>query len=181
MPRVYERLFDYEEARLRRANGESVANLADEYGVTKNAIYRATTPGRIAWEVEYHRRWRITVCSVCGGPATKRHGFEPRCIDCFAIANSVTVGDGELRCNTCHEWKPDSAYPWNSAGPKHRRGRHQTCRTCHTELKRRQRERLKVPCVRCGKPRLPKSEIGGSHPDTGLCLTCYRQRGRAAA
>lgn len=181
MPRVYERRFDYEEARLRRANGELVSALAAEYGVTAAAIYRATTPGLPQRQVAYHREWRKTVCTVCGSPAQKAafRGDGPRCKPCADDARATSVREGELQCVTCRQWKLDREFAFSAAARDRRRGRHQCCRACATALRREYRERKKIPCVACGKPRLPASEIGRGR-DTGLCLSCYRARKVAA-
>jgi hypothetical protein len=178
--RVYERRFDHEEATRRRQEGVPVTQLADEYGVGTTAIYFATTPDRNPSRVARQRQWRLTQCSVCGGPAQKQtyRGDAPRCRSCAAAASATSVRGDTLHCCTCDRWLPDSAFP-SDRRQRARRYRHRQCTACQTAARTAYRERKKVPCSRCGKPCLPKSEKAAAKnrahlQDTGLCGACYR-------
>lgn len=111
--------------------------------------------------------------------ALERLGVEMRA----KVAPSVR--ESELRCATCREWKPDEAFSLSRTVTPARRGRHRTCSTCATAVRRDYRNRHKIPCDRCGAPRLPQSEKNGGTRaatvrDTGLCITCYRDERTAA-
>lgn len=77
-------------------------------------------------------------------------------------------------CRTCKTFKYPEAF---GAGVKFKdvrpQGFHESCRVCLTKLRQDYRERHKVPCDRCGKPRLPAGEKGSRKNDSGLCKACY--------
>lgn len=183
------RAFDHEGAVRRHGEGESIAALAVEYGVSKSAIYQAierVDPERHERALAYHRTWqssrfRRPCIRGCGRLAWHQAGREGVCIRCRNAERTTTVGEHVLLCTRCGEWKPDEAFPMGGHRKIGRRGRHSTCRGCQAEVKREYRERRKVPCVRCGKPCLPASEKGRRAADTGLCLPCYRESVRRAA
>lgn len=187
--RVYARRFDHEEARARHLAGESIKVLAAEYGVTYRAVHQVVTPGEQARTAEYNRAWRTTSCEVCGGEAMrlitgkieKNPDGRVLCLSCRGKERreNVIVGAHDVvvfvRCATCGEWKDPDAFPRGSRYPDLREGGfHNQCRTCQTVARQAYRERHKVPCIRCGTPRLPANEKGGRRTDTGLCLACYR-------
>jgi hypothetical protein len=151
--RTYVRLFYHEEARRRYEAGERVADLAVEYGVTKNAIYFAVKPEWKAKNVANHRRWRTGRCEVCGGPAMRLVSGKKEtnpdgrvlCKNCRAKENRTRFVeiDGVLhaRCmSICHDFKPLDEF----VGGVHFKdirpnGVHGCCRSCTAELKRRYR------------------------------------------
>ena len=62
------------------------------------------------------------------------------------------------------------------------RGDGRYCRECDRLRKQQEREARKTPCGECGKPKLSRLDSGGGRwNDSGLCLECYRMRGRRAA
>ncbi len=79
--------------------------------------------------------------------------------------------DDALQCITCREWKWDIEFPWHR-GEDYRRGRHTTCRNCHTLIKRAYRERTRVPCSGgCGGLANSADTRPGAKP---RCVKCYR-------
>ena len=144
MPRVYERKFDWDEARRRYAAGESIADIARRLGVTWMAVGRVVIPGKEAAMAAYHREYqRRGKCDDCGGPMNQvaRNNGSTRCKTCADLAQATSVRPDELRCITCREWKPDEAFPFNRSEGWTRRGRHQQCRACLTVARRNHRQR----------------------------------------
>jgi hypothetical protein len=158
--RVYVRTFDHEEAIRRREAGESVADLAAEYGVTANAIYLATNPAWRQKQVDYHREWRTGSCEECGGPAMrlvggkKQHNKDGRtlCFRCRSDAKRERLRFDELGalaavrcvhedCANGQRWQSPDNF---TRGPRHREvregGIHSQCRSCQTRAKKRYRE-----------------------------------------
>lgn len=175
------RKFDHDKARARRAAGESVASLAERYGVTETAIRVAVDArARLRYEMYQAQRQR-SVCGECGDPCSWNPSQQeaPRCRACHAKARATTVRFDGLLCLACREWKWDSEFPWSRAEP-HRRGRHNSCRACQTKLRRDYRNRHKVPCVRCGAPALPPSEKSATSTDFARCRPCYEADRKAA-
>ena len=142
MPRVYERRFDWDEARRRHAAGESLTALAHEYGVSPMAVYYAVNDEARARMAARNGRWvREGVCPDCGTQTTRHNAREDRrCRNCSAIAQATTVRDDELQCVTCKEWKPDDQFPGDRKRIA-RRGKHRQCRTCQTKARRDHRHR----------------------------------------
>lgn len=185
MPHV--RKFDHEEAVRRHAAGESYSQLAREYGVTppavEQAVKRATDPTRRKRDNAYNRDWQRRAykdggsCIDCGAAIWKSRGSGAprlRCRACNAVKAAVSVRLRTLRCSECQEWKPDEAFP-HGRNHKLRRLRHSVCRGCQAVARQRSRDRRKVPCVRCGKPRLNRLDVNPrSSRDTGLCGECYQ-------
>lgn len=135
--RVYQRKFDHEQARARHAAGETMAALAREYGVSPAAVRRAVDDKfRVASDARTSARLASGVCPDCGAPCTNRPGTT--CVPCRDRKQATSVRDGELRCQRCREWKPDDAFPHNSA-KKCRRGRHGVCRGCQPAMRREAR------------------------------------------
>jgi hypothetical protein len=183
MARVYERKFDWDEAKQRRLAGASVRELAAEYGVSTSMVYYATNARAYARMRSYGAVWqRDGTCVDCGATCTRR--AETRCVECATRLRATSVRPSELRCQTCRKWKPDKEF---SRGVRRsRRGRHQNCRSCSTRLRQDYRDRHKIPCSNCGKPRLPKSEKNAGAKrahlqDSGLCLDCFRESIRKVA
>lgn len=86
---------------------------------------------------------------------------------------SRRLADGllEIRCRVCKQWKGASEFP---SDRKSSRGYHRDCRECGKNLRQSHRDRRKVPCVRCGKPRTHPRDAG-SQRDTGLCRACWHE------
>jgi len=170
------RKFDWDDAKRRYQAGESQAEIARSVGVSRTALRFALYPLELASSRKYTAEWqRQAVCAVCGGQCGRYGGQDPasyRCRSCANKAQATSVRDNELRCQTCREWKHDLAFPHNRLETV-RRGRHRSCRDCNTALRKAYRERIKVPCDKCGKPRLPAQETQGA---TGLCRNCYQLR-----
>lgn len=190
--RWYTRKFDHDEARARHAAGETIGDLAREYGVDYHAVWQVVTPGAQAAVLANNKRWRTTTCDICGGPAMrniagkKEHNPDGRvlCLRCRAnekrerllfndAGELVAVRCSNLDCANGERWQPPDRF---TRGHRHREvregGIHTQCRACQTRSRQRWRERRKVPCVNCGKPRL--GDETRRRRDTGLCLACYR-------
>lgn len=156
------RRFDHDEARARHAAGEKAAVLAREYGVTKKSIYDVVSPvdheQRNEYAREYQRRTqRVTCPGGCGALVWRRHGRVPLCPACTGVARRTAEHGTESRYS--------------------RGCRCDACRKAAGVARGIRRERRKVACASCGKPRLhPNDSRSGSHhhADTGLCLACYR-------
>jgi hypothetical protein len=145
MSRVYQRRFDWDEARRRRAAGESLRVIAEALGVTPAAVDRVTRPGERERQAEYARSLKGTgVCDDCGGPMNKtsRYHGSTRCKPCAARASVTSVGEGVLRCFGCREWKPDEQFSHsNTERAVVRRARKTYCRACDTIARREYRRR----------------------------------------
>lgn len=172
------RRFDWDEARRRHANGESLTSLAAEYGVTATAVWRVMDSERLARGYARNAAWiRAGQCPDCGGPATRhRKDAVCRCRACAIKAAATSARDGELQCVTCRRWKPDSSFPHHRGQPG-RRYRHSCCRACLTEQRRAYREARKVPCSHgCGT--LVLHENGGKPPECHPCAVRRIKAGR---
>jgi len=142
--RVYVRKFDHDAARARYAAGESVTAMAREFGVHPTAVWRVVS-SRIIESIRERAQKRKSagVCDDCGGPMHmgSRYNGSTHCHDCSALARATNVRPDALRCATCREWKPDEDFPFNRAGRKTHRGRHDQCRSCQTVARRERRAR----------------------------------------
>lgn len=177
MPRVYTRKFDWDAARARHAAGESIAALAAEFGVTKQAIRFAVITGELDRQRAYSRAWQTRGrCDDCGGPMNNlsRSNGSRRCLSCAAKARTTSVRAHELLCQSCKKWKPDADFPRSRhKRVVYRRSRHRYCRACCTVARREYRDRNKVPCVGCGKPALPPNEKRTSGHHEPRCRECF--------
>jgi hypothetical protein len=186
--RLYVRRFDHEEAVRRHAAGETIAALADAYGVTYEAVRHAVTPGLKDRNVENDRRWRTGVCERCGGPAMRlvsgkrKHNPDGRvlCRSCRPVLKRkpLLVADGivNVHCGACDTWKPVADFPPRVARAIAANARVKArCRACDTAERRRHRDEHKVPCISCGAPCLPPSEKGMNGADVPRCRDCYAE------
>lgn len=145
MSRVYERTFDWEEARrLHEEEGLSVRAIARRLGVSTTAMYFAVNPQTYERAKALNAAWqRSGTCEECGGPCTRkaaayRRGV-PLCHRCAAFAYQATnVRPGEQRCITCREWKPNWEFPRNKSRLT---GRHSECTPCQTKARTEWRRR----------------------------------------
>lgn len=136
--------FDHEKARELRAEGWTYVALANRFGVTPEAVRRVCIPEVAARMARAANKWahnnrRAPCLGGCGRLVwtlnPDRTGY---CVACLgALRTGPNVCDGELRCTTCDEWKPDSDFPAN--GPAGRRGRRHECRSCSTKRRREHR------------------------------------------
>lgn len=183
------RKFDHDAARTLLQAGFTQGTVAAMLGVSQNAVSRIATPENTR-KVSARAKLSYTApCSKCGGPCvsaehpSKRGMKQPRaiCRSCHGKERRSRFRYDELGqvaavlCFTCKTFKHPEAF---GAGWKFKdvrpEGFHNSCRTCLTQLRQNYRERHKVPCERCGKPRLPAGEKGTrSKRDTGLCKACY--------
>lgn len=139
-PRVYERKFDWDEARHLRAGGLTYAAIAERFGVTTQAVVFACDDEARARQRVRHAAWRASGrCADCGTQNTKD---SERCIACAGKARRTRFrydASGQLiavRCAICKSWKPSSEYAKNAAESE---GLHAQCRNCNTAMKRRWR------------------------------------------
>jgi len=173
--------FDHSLARLRYLAGETQADLAREFGVTPTAVWFACNPEGKAKSVARVKALQQSHCVVCGAPCvTNKYqaSAKGRCRKCYAEVRATTVRPTTLCCQTCHRWKPDRQFPFSRAESPHRRGRHGTCRVCHTEIKRAYRKRTRVPCsMGCGRLANSTDLRPGVKP---RCRECYYASVRTA-
>lgn len=165
--RVYERKFDWGEARRLRASGIPYAKIAEQLCVSYAAV-RYACDAR-AYAVSRLNQWsaqRRGTCVDCGAQISSNASVPAaRCISCASVAAGTSAREAELYCANCNEWKPDNDFPFSRAATSVRRGRHQSCRTCQTVLRRQRRDKNKVPCANgCGA-------LVGDGP-TGMCHAC---------
>lgn len=146
--RVYERKFDWDEARRLCAEGLSYDQIGARLGVSGTAVYRVVVPGirermnaaSVAWT-------RGGTCPDCGkiGVSRTRLDKSRRCVDCAHKKMVTSVRDGELLCFGCREWKPDHDFPRNRGKrARVRRDRHNFCRGCQAPMRQRSRERARL-------------------------------------
>lgn len=141
-----QRLFDYDEARQRRDAGEKILAIAVSYGVSYEAVWRATLSPDARRRLDQRRRERYfrTNCDRCGGVCTHnphdhrqghRVGQAVLCRSCSgdrqaeeAVARRVNAG--LVRCVRCGEYKPLDAYRPQKPRPYLPAS---WCRSCETE------------------------------------------------
>ena len=176
--RVYERKFDWDEAKRLRKEGMPLARIGALLGVSYAAIDRVTNPVRYAQMRHSNDVYQCSGTCVDCGATISRNGTKPvaRCRPCQARNLTTTVRDETLRCFRCGEWKPDDAFTLSTSRQyEHRRRRIAMCRTCDTRARQAYRLRRKVPCANgCGTLVLPPNETGSQYP-TGLCRNCWQE------
>ena len=181
---VYERRFDWDEARRLRGEGMAFTQIAERMGVSPAAIYRVVVPGARERINASAASWVMGgICSACGKTGVSRTARDKsrRCVECARKKQATSVREGELLCFGCREWKPDGEFPANRQA-RARRSRHGFCRGCQAWMRQRSRERRKVPCAECGRLRGHPSDNGaGVGRDTGLCRDCYHAQRRRVA
>jgi hypothetical protein len=144
MPRVYERKFDWGEAKRLRAEGLSYEAIGKHLGASRTMIYFVCNPDayrRMKTKTKhYQRSGRCEKCSAPTSPYRYHHKTEKllcgRCAKLEYLATNVR--DGEQRCVTCREWKPFADFPRNRTRLT---GRHSSCRPCLTIARREYRHR----------------------------------------
>lgn len=151
--RAYIRKFDWDEARYRFSLGESISDLAKEYGVTYTAVHNAVTPGAYEKLLERGKKWAkgTEQCTRCNAPVNRvaRRNFGSKlCVQCarddrMAIYISRTVREHELYCRGCNTWKVDEDFGIYKRAPEYRRGRHFACKVCCATARRDRRHRAK--------------------------------------
>lgn len=138
-PRVYERKFDWDEARRLRAQGLSYGEIGRRLGVSATAIQRVC-------DAAYHARDRARlaaqarrgICVDCGAPASHNYSRPvARCKPC-ADARRPKVKDGQAYCPTCKTWKPLSDF--SPSKQKTNRGVHGECKSCQAARRQAWRE-----------------------------------------
>jgi len=182
------RRFDYEEARrLYETSGLTQREVGLLFGVSETAIFWAVHPEALQKARRRESEWtRGGRCPDCGGPSTRHSKAQSRrCRKCTDARRATSVrADGTLRCGNCREWKPSEAFPFSRSKNKARGGRSLQCRACQTILRQAYRERHKVPCRNCGRPRLASNETGARYRglnETGLCRKCFLDSMRKTA
>ncbi len=137
MKRVYERKFDWDDARRLHADGVSYAELGRRFGVTARAVRRVCDEEFRARDAARSAEWmRGGTCPDCGVQTSRTSRADShRCQACAAMALATSVRETTLRCQTCREWKPDDSFPRHK-GKIARRGRHKQCTACVTVARR---------------------------------------------
>jgi hypothetical protein len=177
MPRVYQRRFDWDEAKRLYADRVPIAHIAARLGVSDAAIRRIVIPGKkeiMDAHAAAFAAQPVPCIEGCGRTATRitaRYG-NGRCRECASITLATSVRPDALQCVRCKEWKADDGFPHNRKEQGARRGRHTVCRPCSTSMRREYRERHKVPCTGCGKLALPANEKGARRGKVPRCLDC---------
>lgn len=142
--RKYEHRFDWDQARSLRAAGMSYDSIARRLRVSPNAVARVCDPERYHDMKVAVRNWqRAGRCIDCGALGRTRYirkYSNGRCKSCATKASATSVREHELQCHRCQLWKPDDSFQ-SCRTRQARRGRHQYCRQCNTEVKREWRER----------------------------------------
>lgn len=180
--RVYQRKFDYDEAKRRRSAGESLTSIAAAFGVSPAAVARATNGRTRAMMDENSRRWLAEhpprdLCE-CGREKDRRSA---RCRACWRASLSpveVVNAAGHVWCTSCNAYRPADAFSYKAANA-HRAFRCHLCRHCETRARQDYRERHKVPCAYCGAPALPVNEKGRHGGTVPRCRPCYYQHRRS--
>ncbi len=176
------RTFDYDEAARLRSEGLTYSEIGERFGVTDAAIQRAVNPKRRAEMLARTAAFqRSGICPDCGGQASRNGlNLQHRCRSCASKLAATSVMPRSLRCAVCRVFKLDDDFPRHRRR-QHRRGRHTVCRACQAAVRQQSRERRKVPCKNCGKPRTHPSDNGEGtgRRNTGLCLDCFREGVRA--
>lgn len=149
--RTYPRRFDWDDARIGFANGETPKALANEYGVSETAVRRVVIPGEQEKDNLRKAQWQSSgVCADCGTSCTHpNHPSQgafgvPLCEPCSGRRRRTRFVATEwglmARCFSCGEIKTLDNYPggtrYKDVRPK---GVHGCCRACQTEIKRRWR------------------------------------------
>lgn len=132
--------FDHDEARRLRAEGMTHSAIAEKLGVSASAVQRVVTPGTIEKRAAYERDWghQGDRCE-CGNVIHRRTALRTgKCRECAMRDRRTSVRPDELFCFRCEEWKPDDEFPSDRNRPA-RRGKHNYCRKCQTEMKREYR------------------------------------------
>lgn len=160
--RVYQRKFDWDEARARRAAGESYRALARAYGVSINGMMRACDP-RHKQRIDARRdaMQASGVCEHCGKQgitsAAHRRKTSPAadgrvlCMACRSVAKRtrfryengalVAVQCALVDCAHGERWQPLENFPGGVGYRDVRaKGVHGLCRDCNTRTRRRHRQ-----------------------------------------
>lgn len=185
MPRVYERKFDWDEARRLRAEGWTYASLADRYGVSPTGVQRVCDERlRARMSRQAAERQRST-CIECGAPCSwnRYQQDHPRCRECFQFLRRTTHEydpSGKLvaiRCVTCREWKKPDAYARDRMRPE---GRHHQCGSCSTIARREYRHRhAEADRAYHRERRRGLGAVNRTHVDgDDRCRDCRSPRGR---
>ena len=191
--RIYERKFDWDEAKRLYDEETPVAWIAKKLRVTEQAVRRVVIPGQKEYMADYQRRASIGqgVCEDCGAPTNKvaqLHGSR-WCRSCANKHMATSVRDGELRCMTCRRWLPDEEFHHASAARhRQRRGRRRECKLCANARRKEYRIRSRVLCKGgCGRMISPSDQRASAkfrHRkvfDEGYCPVCTRRRESGAA
>ena len=187
---------DSRRARHYRDNGYTYKDIAAILGCSEAWVYALVNDeARERLNEKSAQRLSSGVCPDCGGRMTRpEHGVytvgKPyeRCIACHeekvsADSFAHRVQGDTLRCRSCHERKPFSAYPQRMLRRflERQRGKAPECTACGTAARTAYRNRHRVPCVECGAPRTGDGKRKESRGiDTGLCRDCYAGRTAAA-
>lgn len=111
----------------------------------------------------------------------EEHGIEPKPLKFNPMPPSPSAREGELRCVRCRQWKPDDDFPRSNHRTKARRGRHNHCRPCNNEIKRKWREKNAGKCADCGGKTTADSWFGRKAVRCSPCTRKWRRtQGRAA-
>lgn len=187
--RVYQRRFDHDEARLRYQDGESVAAMAREFGVTESAIWQVVSESTRRCSqratAAYLARNRVP-CDNCGKPGVllphiggKKGRGDGRalCHRCrsdekierlrfdLETAELVAVRCVSLDCANGERWQPPenftngTRFRWLREG-----GIHSHCRACQTRARREyRRAHPEVEAAAAARARARRREAAQAH------------------
>lgn len=188
---------DEQRARHYHEHGYTHADIAVILGCSAQWVYYLLNPDARARLNARSRAWMTSgTCARCGGQMTRnKQGLyttgKPyvHCGKCRAELDAEAgfarrVQGDTLLCRTCHVRKPFSAYPQRMVRRflERRKGRAPRCTACDTAARIAYRERHRVPCLACGRPRTGDGKRRNQRGiDTGLCRDCYQGRTEVAA
>ena len=190
--RRYPRAFNHDQARALYGQGISMRRLAVHFGVSDAAVLRVVNPDvRERMSRAANAKIMSGTCDHCGGPTVldRYRNGDPGdgkllCKTCRGRERRTRYRLDELgqlaavHCSACDTWQPPEEFGPSAvakwlAGERPR----SECRTCQTASRTAYRNRRRVPCTRCGKPRTHPDELGNERRkkrDTGLCEDCFK-------
>jgi hypothetical protein len=161
--RVYQRKFDWDEARARHNAGEGYTALARAYGVSINAVKRVCDPVfKVQMDARREAHIHTGVCEDCGQAGVTSAAFRRTrpskhgrvlCAGCGAVEKRTRYRFDKagtlvaVRCNMADcahgdRWQPPGNFPRGENAKDLRPGGfHSVCRDCNTRMRRDHRAR----------------------------------------
>lgn len=147
--RIYERRFDWDEARRLRRQGLAYEEIARRLGVTGAAVARVCDPRIRDRMASTTAAWMASgTCEVCGARCSRNSARAyMRCAECANeekrdLAREALLNErGWVLCTRCGEHKPMSHFSVDRDKRRSLGGLRQFCRACETAAKRDWRRR----------------------------------------